>query len=174
MPKDVSSPDFAQEQLLYSIIKESDKLPRSWCASCSPEPEAQGIVSYSSIQPDDQHVAQPGDQPDEQPADQSEEQPVDQPAAFLVCRLAYSRRDATRSPGMPSPTVVVPPTSSTLLSHSWEDSVPLPRSCIARCEVVTSGKHLLLFQRDAFPSFLCPKARHSHVGTSLRIEHIIR
>ena len=54
MPKDVSLPDFTQKQLLYSIVKESDIPPGSWCASRLPEPETQGIVLHSCTQPEDQ------------------------------------------------------------------------------------------------------------------------
>jgi hypothetical protein len=48
MSKDESTPDFAQEQLLYNIIKESDVPPGSWCAFRLPEPEAQDVVLHSS------------------------------------------------------------------------------------------------------------------------------
>jgi hypothetical protein len=51
MPKDVPPSDFTQKQLLYSIVKESDVPPGSWCVSCLPEPEAQGIVLQSTRQP---------------------------------------------------------------------------------------------------------------------------
>src|SRR6266566_4821947 len=79
MPKDVSTPDFAQEQLLYNIIKESDVPPGSWCAFRSPEPEAQSIVLDSGTQPEEQPAAQPADQPAAQPAEQPTEKPAEQP-----------------------------------------------------------------------------------------------
>jgi len=53
MPKDISPSDFAQEQLLYSIIKEGNVSPGSWRTSPLPEPEAQGIGLHSSTQPED-------------------------------------------------------------------------------------------------------------------------
>jgi hypothetical protein len=59
MPKDVSSSDFAQKQLIHSIVKEVDVPPESWCVSGLPEPEAQGIVLHSSDQPEDQLSLQP-------------------------------------------------------------------------------------------------------------------
>jgi hypothetical protein len=51
MPKDESTPDFAQEQLIHGIVKEGDVLPEGWCAPRLPEPEAQDVVLHTTLQP---------------------------------------------------------------------------------------------------------------------------
>src|SRR6266567_1282668 len=76
----------------------------------------------------------------------------------------------------PSPTVVVAQTSSPLPSLPGGYSGFCSGTSFVHCLriVNSSGKHPSLFRRDAFPDVLCQEASHSHVGTSLRMEHIIR
>src|SRR6266567_2632875 len=75
MPKNESSPNFAQEQLLYSIFKEADVPPGNWRASRLPEPEAQDIVLHRSTKSGAKPGKQPGKQPEERPGAQPDAQP---------------------------------------------------------------------------------------------------
>src|SRR5258708_33454800 len=89
MNKDVSPPDFAQEQSLYSMLQERDSPPGKDTATC--QAEAQEIVLDRGNQPEsppeeirgDQPGDQPSDQPDQlaQPDEQPDDQPADQPDA---------------------------------------------------------------------------------------------